>query len=351
MATSICSSCGSSCYGSVCTYCGVQLVTIQSTENGPVHTIARGRHLRVSDRNGNPKNLVPIADSLLVGRASSLEFRDGSVDKPVAVNLQDLTYGKTVVVQTDGNIIGVVPPEDSEDAFFGQKGGVVKFFKDRQDNVFQSPVGRSGGRLAILSCVNNDTVNLEFLSGQEGYIKVDADGNINVLEDVELEVLCDLEEITDFEEIAHTIVCTASGLRKFRAPETAELTGGEMYAGVDTGYNGGVVAIPTLNFSLPVGIAFYEVRLDASIIGSGTVNSGYAFVVNGTQLYPCGGGSIVSGWFGSAEVDVAVNGMFTTGWAISKLAPGAHTFSMVKCSGNRNPLRISLTAQWRPITA
>ena len=145
--------------------CGTCPSCLQTCENGPVETIKEGSFVRVSDRNGLPKNLKNKAASIVTVDESGARNSDGSVTDPLLLNLQEMAQAASVtVVATDG-VIGKMTPDETLGItlIFGFKDGVLGFF-DATDDPYEFSSARLGeieaGEILGLECSANGKVRL-----------------------------------------------------------------------------------------------------------------------------------------------------------------------------------------------
>ena len=173
---------------STCTTCGCEApVGGVSCENGPVGSVRKGANVRVSDRNGIPKNLDNLDKSVLVSSEDEgVEARDGSHDRPIFLNLDDLVTAGAIVIVSDDGKLGIVKANGNQNQIFGLFNGGIGF-KDETAAIpeFESSQleSSSGGRLASFGCSSNGKVRLTSFNPNiqsTKYLTIDENGNVNV---------------------------------------------------------------------------------------------------------------------------------------------------------------------------
>lgn len=207
-------------------------------ENGAVNDINAGNALRVSDRNGNPKDLVGDDYTVPNTYNGKVANRSGAEGDEVKLKLKELSGNAVAVVHVDGDsvtILGIVKPEDGDDSFLMQLNGEMKFKKHptftalfEENQIDESKTGK----IALITCGPNGTLQLSKFSGC-GEVKpliVDAEGN----------VLCEsiCEYINDVEEGLDSIWgCEDGNWRKLTAENGKKLIveDGKFKLGEDAG--------------------------------------------------------------------------------------------------------------------
>lgn len=193
-------------------------------ENGAVNDINAGNALRVSDRNGNPKDLVGEDYTVPNTYNGKVANRSGAEGDEVKLKLKELSGNAVAVVHVDGDsvtILGIVKPEDGDDSFLMQLNGEMKFKKHptftalfEENQIDESKTGK----IALITCGPNGTLQLSKFSGC-GEVKpliVDEDG------DVVCDSIC--EYIDEVEEGLDSIWgCEDGNWRKLTAENDKEL--------------------------------------------------------------------------------------------------------------------------------
>lgn len=158
----------------------------QSTENGPVVSVQKGSKVRVSGQDGLPKDLEHIPNSIIHFPSSgSVQSADGSQERPISLNLQNLTSAEyVVVVDGNGKVLGKIEPPES-DGWLGYFGGRLAFqpFQAPRGEFDQNEILPGTGKIAVIQCGINGKVQLGYLNltSEDGSIvTLDANGNIVV---------------------------------------------------------------------------------------------------------------------------------------------------------------------------
>ena len=183
--------------------CGTCPSCIQSCENGPVDTIKAGKYTRVSDRNGNPKNLKNKNASILTSdEEEGVRNSDGSSGFPIQLNPQELSQAASVSVFTTEGVMGKMTPEsddteDQEDLQFGRFDGVLQFKSTAGDPIKIDSARLTevpSGFLATFVCSEYNKVELAKLV-------FDCEGTRNLII-IDGKVQCDTKEIDDCPDTA-----------------------------------------------------------------------------------------------------------------------------------------------------
>lgn len=183
-----------SCGSSSCTGC------IATEANGPVQPIKTGLSIRVSDRNGLPRDLVGDPFSIpFLDENNRTSFRDGSALQPINlknINSVSAVVGKVFVIDGEGNIAALTPTD--EDGYFVKSGNVIKFSPVLPSSNFfaSNEVNPAAGKLLVLGCQTNGRVSIGFYNSEEkDYVSLNSDGF------PEGKNFCDAEESDTFDSI------------------------------------------------------------------------------------------------------------------------------------------------------
>jgi hypothetical protein len=201
-----CQSCSCCTPGTTCDSCGSYV----SIENGRVQPINAASNIRVSDRNGLPRNLVSNDSSLAASdKYGEVKMRDGSSDNPINLallrSIAAVTKG-VVVIDGEGNIAHL--PRADVDSYLITRGGVITWGTSmpRSNFLLESELSPYRDKILTLGCSTNGLVEIGFLDLSEGdYIGVDSDGKPVVRQ------FCDAEAV---ELLDSVIGCSGGVLSK-----------------------------------------------------------------------------------------------------------------------------------------
>lgn len=173
-----CPSCSCAEAGTTCATCGSYI----SIENGRVQPVNTGRNIRVSDRNGHPRDLTAYPSSIPASDENgTIRNRDGSEDRPINLaNLREvLAASKGVaVMDADGRI--ALLPKHTTDGFLVTRGDVITWDEvlPRANVLIASEIIPTRGKLLTLSCAENGLALIGFLNLDEAdYIGIDSNGD------------------------------------------------------------------------------------------------------------------------------------------------------------------------------
>jgi hypothetical protein len=171
-----CPTCSTCTPETPCNSCGSYV----SIENGRVQPISAASNVRVSDRNGLPRNLVSNTSALAsTDKYGEVKMRDGSTDNPINLALLRSVVAATkgvVIIDGEGNIAHL--PKSDVDSYLTSQGGVIKWDTSmpRSNVLTESDLAPYRNKLLTIGCTTNGLVEIGFLSlAESDYIGIDSE--------------------------------------------------------------------------------------------------------------------------------------------------------------------------------